>query len=346
MSKMKKSLLIVLSFALLGLIMGIAFYNKDIPMIVSLIIGLLAGLTFIVMLFKKGWRKQYLYLPLSVGIGCVIFFFLIMPDFYHFTKDETKEALKVANKIAKERGVKIIDIQKDECNSYALNEYSKTYIAYAKKDNVVNHQFVPAFDMENDSAVLFIRVHGQWNEETELVDSKNLEKLSLTDNQLMILKKGQLKMTDNKIKDADYDGYFEFLRNTLASFSALLSAEEKEIRKDGLEITDLIIGVQKDYDGVIVQYYNGDICVLTLEFYDDDWVEETLLSTVSDIFWENAVCSYKDFLRVKNKYVILESSVNDTLKLTEEQKELFEESYEVVRLQHKILELAEETEKQ
>lgn len=225
MSNTKNSIIIIAAFALIALFITVPVYSEEIRLNFALIafgVGLLALLALIVMLFKKSWRKQFLYIPLSVGLGCIAFFALMMTDI-HFTKDADKEAKKVANRVAKEQSLDIMNIEKDT---------SKYYIVTARKKLATDKDINRIFEIPNDEVRLYVSVNGKWNQNSFLYDSKNLKPLSLNLNQINLLDKGgyfnenKLGITDNSIANVtDYDEYFEYLKNELAKLNPSIKRE-------------------------------------------------------------------------------------------------------------------------
>jgi len=227
MKKFTKFLLIFVIIVLTAFIISIfLFDNRDIFLMFFVNICLLSGLVFIILLFKKKWR-QNLFIPIATGLACFASAIIIdgmTPIHFKRNPERTqKEAIKtiISNS---GKNFEIVSCSQDENDHLTYTYVLNNKDCLPSADN--NKDFKEVLGIDENTALVKISVTGKWNEDY-YIESLNLKDIPYSGRQLKILEKGGFfeygdstirKRTDSVLLDADWDGYFEFLRNTISKF--------------------------------------------------------------------------------------------------------------------------------
>ena len=279
-TKTKSILLIILIATLVGLVFNLFTYESKMDydeyvVLPVVFIGLLAGLVFLVFLFVKKWRKNYLYIPLFVGLASVLLFTaLILP--LDIKRDAFKQAKKEAERIANDNNLQIRDVILDsvKITYFSPKDSTKFFTVTAKRKEPIENGYNQAFKMANDSVALFIEVSGSSNERVILNDTKNLFS-KLTNDQLRILERGgyfeQECATDKSANRADYDGFLDFMRNQLVRGYCHVGGKPLfEAYKEGKRAI-IKVGIQADHgksfkDPYLLFIFDNGLCFKTVRF--------------------------------------------------------------------------------
>lgn len=347
-----KTVVIVLAIAVIAFVASLFIFPKEwdnpreIVAVFAIPVGLLAGLTFIVMLIVKRWRKAS-FIPLSIGLCSLIVFFMYLWDGVHFKQIPEKSIASACRSYCKNdnsrinhRSLKVISIESDseENDQYICSATGTTYSG--NLDTVV---FFVSLDKYNRCIV-----H----------DSYRVVGRNLTTNQLTLLEKGG-HTHDNQIIDLDWDSYWEYLRQAAARelfIEMSCQIVQNWFDVDGWHIQMKITPKKNIHDLRIVlfngyfdnnrgfsyvesvgfvnwqgnfrrgqsyskefiihaskRYPNFNYCIMAEDVFSDEWVEEYLLSKMDDdIFWEY-FANLDAFEKRGEKLALVSGSISGTM---------------------------------
>lgn len=212
--KTKRTICIILSALIVGLLINLFTIPSEVweidemPDYLFVVIEVIICISvsaFIVLLFVKKWRKQYLYIPLAIFLASIFFCAAFIPRL-GINRNRYKQASRIAHQFADENNLTIVDIYQEP------GDYSD-FIATAKRNNTLQYPgYNEALEMDNDSVVLFIGIFGEWNQFVHISDTKNFD-VVLPEKQILLLKKGGLKLTDRNINGHAKE-YLDYLRTS------------------------------------------------------------------------------------------------------------------------------------
>ena len=245
MKKITKTLLIILGISAFTFILSFFLYPgagysqnntaRDVLGEVYFFTGLLTGLVFLVMLFKKKWRKEYIYIPFAIGFACVISVVMLMWDGIHITFDPQKQVTKCVHKFMAtiNADYEIRAIEKIDSNTYDVEiEYENGIKPTA--DEIIRSKKASLFDIKRNGGKCRVKLNGKWNQGVYVKWSKNVVNSGLSTRDIELLKKGNIDhpaeghdedslsgLTDQMLLKASQDGrferYLELLRNVAAT---------------------------------------------------------------------------------------------------------------------------------
>lgn len=322
----KNTLVAIFASGILSLVINLFTYDFDKVIIlayIDVIIGLIAGVVFLVFLFIPRIRKQYLHIPFAVGLSSIVFLAILIPEM-GVKRNAYRVAKRKAKQVAQDNNLKIIEFV----------EYEPGFFyAGAKKTVFDKNDAYRYMNMAPDSVALYLEVSGRWNENCILESTKNMD-VVLPWKKIMLLQKGGCfresnkndNITDQKINAANFQGFLNYLRSAYVSEFPFIDYMPDSFDDENYKSLSLFFhsvnkttfhdpyvlfvmdgnlekhvtiktkctvsnrGVVKDFssldDVMIYCVVNGMARVFFFpqEIFDDEWFIDYLLSL--DLFWE------------------------------------------------------------